>query len=531
MSKEITKQQQITGWVVFDWANSAYNLVIVSTVFPIIFKAFVPDGSEFIGITFKSSDSLYTYAMCFSYLIISIITPILSGIADYGGYKKRYMQFFSTMGAFACASLFLFGPDHQWIGIFGVIIASIGFSGSLVFYNGFLSEIVPKKLHDKVSAKGFSYGYLGSSILLILIILLDRSKELFGVLNEKDPIIFRIGFILVGIWWFGWARWTFSVLPKGKKTDLPKKEMMAKGFEELKHVWHQLKQLPRLKRFLSAFFIIDLGVQTIVIIAPLFAIKVFGMEGGELVPLVLIMQFLGIAGALIFSKISRKYGNIAALIGPTIVYLSVCILACIANNASIINEKPGVVIYENFKEGVNYKTNTIIINKNKKQESIVIKNKEGNTIPIIKIIEKNDQEIKYPLPVSAVLKVKNGENIKAGKTIAVIPSQRWIIYLIAAMIGFAMGGIQSLFRSTYSKLLPNTKDHASFFSFFDITEKIAIVVGLFVYAGVEVIASGMKGGFAEKLGVATLGLFFLVGLLLLRRLGKFKPLKPTTEDF
>lgn len=439
MSKGATKQQQIRGWVVFDWANSAYNLVIVSTVFPIIFKAFVPDGSEFIGITFKSSDSLYTYAMCFSYLIISIITPILSGIADYGGYKKRYMQFFSTMGAIACASLFLFDKDHQWVGIFGVIIASIGFSGSLVFYNGFLSEIVPKKLHDKVSARGFSFGYLGSSILLIVIILLDWFKDVFGVLNDKDPIIFRIGFVLVGIWWFGWARWTFSVLPKGKKSDLPKKELAKRGFKELKNVWSQIQELPRLKRFLSAFFIVDLGVQTIVIIAPLFAIKVFGMEGGELVPLVLIMQFLGIVGAFLFSKVSKKYGNISGLIGPSIVYTLVCIIACFA-------------------------------------------------------------------------------------------TQKWMVYLIAAMIGFAMGGIQSLFRSTYSKLLPATKDHASFFSFFDITEKIAIVFGLFIYAGVEVIASGVEDGFAERLGVATLGVFFLAGLLLLKRLSKLKSLKPNAED-
>tara|TARA_B100001173_G_scaffold312282_1_gene332630 strand:- start:1566 stop:2903 length:1338 start_codon:yes stop_codon:yes gene_type:complete len=439
MSKGITKQQQIRGWVVFDWANSAYNLVIVSTVFPIIFKAFVPDGSEFIGITFKSSDSLYTYAMCFSYLIISIITPILSGIADYGGYKKRYMQFFSTMGAIACASLFLFDKDNQWIGIVGVIIASIGFSGSLVFYNGFLSEIVPKKLHDKVSARGFSFGYLGSSILLIVVILLDWNKDIFGILNHKDPIIFRIGFILVGLWWFGWARWTFSVLPQGKKSDLPKKELAKRGFKELKNVWSQIKELPRLKRFLSAFFIVDLGVQTIVIIAPLFAIKVFGMEGGELVPLVLIMQFLGIAGAFIFSKVSKKYGNVTGLIGPSIVYTLVCIIACFA-------------------------------------------------------------------------------------------TQKWMVYLIAAMIGFAMGGIQSLFRSTYSKLLPATKDHASFFSFFDITEKIAIVFGLFIYAGVEVITSEMEDGFAERLGVATLGFFFLVGLILLRRLSKIKSLKPTVED-
>ena len=108
MSKEITKQQQIRGWVVFDWANSAYNLVIVSTVFPGIFKYFLKDGVEFMGIYFKSPDALYTYALCFSYLIISIMTPILSGIADFGGYKKRYMQFFSTIGSLACISLYFF---------------------------------------------------------------------------------------------------------------------------------------------------------------------------------------------------------------------------------------------------------------------------------------------------------------------------------------------------------------------------------------------------------------------------------------
>ena len=523
MEKLIPRKKQITGWIVFDWANSAYNLVIVSTVFPIIFKAFVPDGSSFLGITFASSDSLYTYAMCFSYLIISIITPFLSGIADYGGYKKRYMQFFSTMGAISCIGLFLFDKEHQWIGILGAILASIGFSGSLVFYNGFLSEIVPKKLHDKVSAKGFSYGYLGSSLLLILVILLNTFKGSFGVTDPNDPIIFRVGFILVGIWWFGWGRWTFSVLPKGNKSNLSNKELRSKGFEELKHVWGQIKELPRLKRFLSAFFIIDLGVQTIVIIAPLFAMKVFKMEGGQLVPLVLIMQFLGIGGAFVFSKISKKYGNVLGLVGPTIVYFSVCILACIADNGSTLNENPGIVSFENFKEGINYEVNS------KSNELTTIEAKEGANSPLIKIIEQNKQEISYPLPVGSVIKVKNGENIEAGATLVISPDHQWIIYLIAAMIGFAMGGIQSLFRSTYSKLLPPTNDHASFFSFFDITEKVSIVTGLFIYAGVETIASGMEAGFAERLGVATLGIFFLVGLLLLRRLSKFKSLDPNLK--
>lgn len=433
---QISKQKQITGWIVFDWANSAYNLVIVSTVFPGIFKHFLPDGVTFLGIDFKSSDSLYTYALCFSYLVISIITPILSGIADFGGYKKRYMQFFSTMGSLACIALYFFDANNIWIGVFGAIIASIGFSGSLVFYNGFLSELVPKRLHDKVSAKGFSYGYLGSSLLLILIIVLNLSKDSLGI---EGPGIFRFGFILVGLWWFGWARWTFSVLPKGEKSDLPKKELAKKGFKELKKVWKQIKGFPRLKSFLSAFFIVDLGVQTIVIIAPLFAIKVFKMDPSELTIIVLIMQFVGIGGAYVFSKISKRYGNVLGLTGATAVYLLLCVIACLAN-------------------------------------------------------------------------------------------QKWMIYLIAGLIGFAMGGIQSLFRSTYSKLLPDTNDHASFFSFFDITEKVAIVVGTFTYAGIETIAAGMEDGFAERLGVAGLGIFFIIGLILLKRLNNFKSLDPNLLD-
>ncbi|MFT4899299.1 MAG: UMF1 family MFS transporter [Flavobacteriales bacterium] len=440
MASLVTKQKQIKGWVMFDWANSAYNLVIVSTVFPAIFKTFVPDGSVFLGFSFPSSDSLYTYAICVSYLIISLITPVLSGIADYGGYKKKYMQFFSTLGAIACASLFFFDKEHIWIGIVGAIIASVGFSGSLVFYNGFLSELVPKRLHDKISAKGFAYGYLGSSLLLIFLILLNTFKELFGVAPDDGVTIFRFGFILVGLWWFSWARWTFSVLPSSTKGKVDKKGILKKGFKELKSVWDQIKEMPRLKRFLVSFFIIDLGVQTIVIIAPLFSIKVFKMGSAELVVIVLIMQFLGIAGASVFSKVSKKYGNVTGMIGPTITYLLVCVLACVANEEA-----------------------------------------------------------------------------------------KWMIYLIAALIGFAMGGIQSLFRSTYSKLLPETDDHASFFSFFDIVEKVAILTGTFIYAGIDLLASKLNWDFGERLGVATLGVFFLVGLVLLRKLKNFKSLDPFEE--
>lgn len=433
-----TRKQQIKGWVMFDWANSAYNLVIVSTVFPAIFKAFTPSEPTFLGIKFSNSDSLYTYAICFSYLIIVCTTPFLSGIADYGGYKKRYMQFFSTLGSSACVLLYWFDENNLWIGILGAVLASVGFSGSLVFYNGFLSQIVPKKFHDKVSAKGFAYGYFGSCLLLLFVIALDTFKTSLGFSEDDNTSVFRLGFILVGLWWFGWARWTFAVLPKDENKNIKQSLALKKGVQELKKVWSQIKELPRLKRFLSAFFVIDLGVQTIVIIAPLFAINVFKMTSSQLIVMVIIMQFVGIAGAALFSIISKHKGNVTALILATVSYIVVCILATFAQ-------------------------------------------------------------------------------------------QQWMVYLIASLIGFSMGGIQSILRSTYSKLLPPTNDHASFFSFFDITEKIAIVIGTFIYAGVEIIATNLHINFAERLGVGVLGLFFIAGVILLARLKRFKSLEPTLE--
>tara|TARA_B110000211_G_C14087189_1_gene557192 strand:+ start:1112 stop:2434 length:1323 start_codon:yes stop_codon:yes gene_type:complete len=433
----ISRKKQIKGWIMFDWANSAYNLVIVSTIFPAVFMGNYKNGVDFLGIHFEHSESLLTLAMSFSYLILAFLTPVLSGIADYGGYKKKFMQFFSTLGAISCSLLMFFTADRLELGLFLAIMASIGFSGSLVFYNAFLPEIVPPKFQDKISAKGFAFGYFGSSLLLILILIL---------IEVLDKSFIRYYFVLVGLWWFGWARWTFNVLPKGsaKGDELTTKILLLAGFKELIIVGKQIFQDKALKQFLIAFFMIALGVQTIIIIANPFAVRIAqtfdgaaeliaqgkpAMATSELIIIVLIMQFLGIAGSMLFSKLSDKKGNIIALSSATFVYLIICFAAF------IISSKP-------------------------------------------------------------------------------------MLYCLAAFMGFAMGGVQSLCRSTYSKLLPKTDDHASFFSFYDILEKVAITIGTFSYGSLLLIIEDVR------YAVLGLGVFFFFGLILLFKLRNQASLEP-----
>ena len=445
----ISKKRQIKGWIMFDWANSAYNLIIVSTIFPAVFMGYYKKGIHFMGIYFEHSESLLTLAMSFSYLILAFLTPILSGIADYGGYKKKYMQFFSTLGAISCSLLMFFTKDRLELGLFLAVMASIGFSGSLVFYNAFLPEIVPAKFQDKISAKGFAYGYFGSSLLLIFILILIKILDQESAKNLKETLgedYARYFFMLVGLWWFGWAKWTFNVIPEGssKGKGLKNKQLLVSGFKELKIVGKQILHEKTLKHFLTAFFMIALGVQTIIIIANPFAVRIAetfdganeklakgepAMATSELVIIVLIMQFVGIIGSILFSKLSDKKGNIIALSSATFVYLGICLAAF------IITSKP-------------------------------------------------------------------------------------MLYSLAGLMGFAMGGVQSLCRSTYSKLLPKTEDHASFFSFYDILEKIAITTGTFCYGSLLLIIEDVR------YGVLGLGFFFFLGLILLFRLRNQASLEP-----
>jgi UMF1 family MFS transporter len=422
---KIGDKKLINAWAFYDWANSVYSLVIGTAVFPLFYSS-ITKGKviSFLGMEWNHPDTLYSYTLSFSFLVVAIMSPILSAIADYTGNKKKFLKFFCTIGSVSVMSLYFFeGIDTVWIGIVFTFFASIGFWSSIVFYNSYLPEVAHPEDQDKVSAKGFIYGYIGSIILLVINLVMILFHEAFGI---TEALASRISFVMVGLWWLGFAQITFQALPNNLYDKKSEKDYIWKGFRELKIVWLALKQLPTLKGFLKAFFLLSIGVQTIILLAAIFGSTELGLGAINLIVTILLIQFVAIFGAFIFSKISKKYGNFKALKITITIWILVCFCAFLLHK-----DLPNVESY---------------------------------------------------------------------------------FYGLGVMLGLVLGAIQSLARSTYSKLLPKTQDNAIYFSFYDVTEKIAIVLGTFVYGSLYALTDSMQWS------VLCLGLFFVASLIVLSRL-------------
>lgn len=423
----------IRAWTMYDWANSAYSLVITSALFPIYFHAVTTTDDnnlvKFMGRTYNS-DSLQTYAISFAFLMIAAISPILSSIADYSGRKKKFMYFFSTLGAISCSSLFFFDSiETLWIGVLGSVLAAIGYAGSIVFYNAFLPEIAEVKDQDRVSARGFAMGYIGSSILLIFSLTMILFPQWYG--NIESGTATRLAFLLVGVWWFVFAQYTFHYLPNNVYDQKPSGRYIFNGYLELKKVWFELRQSSRLKTFLISFFFYNMGVQTVMYVATLFGDGELHLPSSILIAIILIIQFVAIGGAFLFSSLSNRYGNIYAISIALIIWVGICI------GAYFCDKRYGV-------------------------------------------------------------------------------DEQTMFMILAAVVGLVMGGIQSLSRSTYSKLLPETKDHASYFSFYDVCDKLGTVLGTFAFGYINEISGSMRNSIIVLAG------FFIIGLILLLRMRKEK---------
>ena len=477
---QTASKKVITGWAFFDWANSVYNLVITTTFFPIYFAAVTKKhfGSEnipFLGRTFINS-SLYDYSLAAAYLLIALAYPILTSIADTRGNKKNFMRVFCYMGAAGCSLLFTFTGSNLGWGILFFILASLGYSGSLVFYNAYLPEIAAPADRDKVSAKGYAYGYIGSVLLQIIGFIL--------VLTIKDDPFLgpRLTFLLVGLWWAGFAQLTFRALPRPNKPPKSNVNVFSAGFIEIKKVYGEVRKMTVLKRFLRGFFFYSMGVQTVMLAATLFGSKLLGLEDTKLIVTVVLIQLVAIAGATWMSRLSAKYGNIRVLMGVVLFWIIICISAYItAGMAEPL--KP-------YHERIDLL----------RQEKAAFQTRRAqaaakDSTAVVNALDAAEGKIEAELSrVSVTLGPKQA------------PIE-YSFYILALAVGLVMGGIQSLSRSTYSKLMPETKDTASYFSYYDLTEKIAIVIGMFTFGLLEELTGSMKNS------VLFLILFFAIGLI------------------
>ena len=424
----------INAWAFYDWANSVYPLVISTAVFPIYYSSMASSFANiegkivFLGALWNPT-TLYDYTLAFSFLILAFISPILSGIADYTGDKLKFLKRFCLLGSISVISLFFFkGESTLWIALLCTVFASIGFWGSIVFYNAYLPEVAYPEQQDAVSAKGFIYGYVGSVLLLIFSLVLVQKPEWFGI---TDPTFApRITFALVGVWWFGFAQITYKRLPKNELNQKSDKEYIWNGFLELKSVFKSLNSQSHLKYFLMAFFFLSVGVQTIILMAGIFGSEELGLPTFNLILTILIVQIVAIFGAYLFSKLSDRIGNISTLKITLCIWGLVCFIAFVLDK-----DQPNVDNY---------------------------------------------------------------------------------FYAMGIVLGFVLGATQSLTRSTYSKLLPETQDHATYFSFYDVTEKIAIVLGMIVFGLLIAITGSMQ------YSVLALAGFFFMAFLCLFKLKRTK---------
>lgn len=417
----------LNAWAFYDWANSVYTLTIASSIFPIFYSSlFLSEikSVEAFGFEFKST-ALITFVTAFTFVVIAIMSPLLSGIADYVGNKKNFLKFFCYVGSAGCIGLYWFSLDRIYLSLLFYFMGLIGYWGSLVFYNSYLPDIAFKEQQDSISAKGFSLGYIGSVILLITNLIMVMSQDD----GDAKMQMMRYSFITVGIWWALFSQYTFLILPKGVSNGHQvTKDVIFNGFKELQQVWFQLKQNLRLKRYLYAFFVFSMAVQTIMLVAVYFGEEeVNWADDAEktmgLIVSILVIQLVAIAGAVLTSRASSKFGNIKTLIGVNAIWMLLCI------GAYFVTE-----------------------------------------------------------PIH--------------------------FYVTAGFVGLVMGGIQSLARSTYSKFLPETDDTTSYFSFYDVAEKIGIVIGMIIYGTIDQVTGSMRNA------IFFLFIFFLFGIVLLFRVPK-----------
>ena len=420
----------MNAWAIFDSANSAHALVITSAVFPIYYLQVTSDDIS-LGRLDVQNGTLYAFALSFSYLLVACITPLLSGMADYSGRRLSYLKRFTYLGGISCISLFFFtGMGELWFGLIAFILSMVGFAGGLVFYNAFLPLIATPDRFDRLSARGFSFGYFGSVLLLVLNLAMITYPEAFG-LNDGLTAS-RVSFLSVGVWWILLAQIPFKLLPQDKSSKMTRRGFKM-GYIKIRRVWKNLSNEQDTKRFLGSFFLYSVGVQTIILLAATFAETIMAFETSELILIILLIQIVAIIGATLFARLSEIWGNKLTLMIQIGIWLCVCLMAYFVDTKTMF-------------------------------------------------------------------------------------------YMIAALVGLVLGGIQSLSRSSYAKLIHgNPKEATSYFSFYEVLEKISIVIGTFTF-GVTIQITG-----SMRASALALMLFFIAGMLLISRV-KFTPKIKNSES-
>ncbi len=539
------KKRAITGWCMYDWANSAFFTSAGTAIFPIYFvvafQATFGSRTEIFGITFTGS-SLWALGVSMSALFVALSSPILGAIADTKPLKKTFLKYYMIIGViFTIISFFSVYVANSWAWLIGCyFIANIGAAGANVFYNSLLPSLAPSKYASEISTKGYAYGYVGGGLLLLFHLILIQGASIYLEDSAVD-LVTRLCIVSVGVWWFGWSIWTLKTVPEPEIENETKanslSEVVFSAFSRLKQTFSEIRKFKYLFTFLIAFYIFNDGVQTVLSVAGAYGADVLGVELLFNMITILIVQFVAAPGSILFGWLANKFGTkealVLALSGWILIIIFVLGFAPLkltkdsdydyqfsynqgttkydlmsSPEFSSTEENIDIISWEsNFhlEQGTSLDLNQLnlfinsVSNEPTSAFSVVVL---GGTLDSTKIVSQNHSSSLSDGWIDVWPKLLRD---KLWQPLNIHIGFQWM--LMGLFSGLVLGGSQALARACFSMMTP-LKKSAEFFGFYAFTMKASSVIGPLIYV-IAVNSSNQKLGVMIIWGLIVVGTIYL----------------------
>ncbi|WP_338042489.1 MFS transporter [Paenibacillus ginsengarvi] len=312
-------RRAVRAWVMYDWANSAFATTMMAAVLPIFY-------SDVAASTLPNEQMATSYwglTQSIAMLIVALLTPVLGAVADYTGYKVRFLRVFTYLGVLSSFCFIFVGNGDYLLASLLFIFGTIGFSGGNAFYDSLLNDLVEPEKRDYVSSKGYAFGYIGGGLLLVVNLLLIQNPGLFGL--PKGLLGTYISFASVAVWWFLFSLPLFRrVKDKKNGTQHSIVQYAAIGFSRLGNTFKRITRYPELLKYLIAYWFFNDGISTIITMATIYG-KEIGLGTKDLIAALVITQFVGIPFTILFGKIAERLGSKQSLYISLAVYILIVI--------------------------------------------------------------------------------------------------------------------------------------------------------------------------------------------------------------
>ena len=498
MQAEQGKQKRFTkkewSWIMYDWANSIYATNIMAAIFPTIFVSIAGDAG----------DIWWGYGTSIATFLVAVLAPLLGAVADFKGMKKKLFTVFMLLGV--VATFFIALVMHSWqLMLVGYIFSRIGFSGSCLFYDSFLTDVTSDERMDKVSSWGYAMGYIGGSTIPFVI-----SIAVLLVLGYSSPVAQIFSIVIVSVWWLVFSLPFLKNVEQTHYIERTADNSVGQIFRNIGHTAKDIFQRKGLFLFVLAYFFYIDGVGTIISISTAYG-TVLGLGTVGMILALLVTQIVAMPCSILFANLAAKITARKALVGAIIVYTFIC---CVGFYMGFSLE-PHQAAYETAVKAEYTEQLADLTDEN----AIALRDAGAKYFTDKDAQEKlNAEFVKLTQEQQASPEVERvlltftqflGNNAGViGKFQNAISFSTILFWAMATLVGTVQGGIQAVSRSYFGKLIPKERSN-EFFGFFDIFGKFASVLGPVLYSTI-----GSWTG-RSSFGVLALIALFLVGLVIM----------------